>query len=216
MRRLLLLPLMLPAALAAQRPVSASPVAKRTMPSEASVPSAMREIREADLKRDLYAMAAPAMRGREGGTNDELRASMWVADQYKKIGLAPAGDDGTWFQWFIITRTRVSVPASRVTIGGQTKGLYGDVIPLATVPTEARGSVLWLADAADTTTDVKGRIVATMLKAPAPGTGHRAPVELSNPDAIRDGCDSVDGGCTQPTRRSGDFARGECAGGQLL
>jgi len=170
MRRLLLLPLMLPAALAAQRPVSASPVAKRTMPSEASVPSAMREIREADLKRDLYAMAAPAMRGREGGTNDELRASIWVADQYKKIGLAPAGDDGTWFQWFTITRTRVSVPASRVTIGGQTKGLYGDVIPLATVPTEARGSVLWLADAADTTTDVKGRIVATMLKAPAPGT----------------------------------------------
>ena len=58
----------------------------------------MREIREADLKRDLFAMPSPAMREREEGTLDELQASIWVAEQYKRIGLSPAGDDGTWFQ----------------------------------------------------------------------------------------------------------------------
>lgn len=39
------------------------------------VPAAMSQIREADLKRDLYAMASDGMRGRESGTPDEMRAS---------------------------------------------------------------------------------------------------------------------------------------------
>lgn len=135
-----------------------------------ATPKAIREIREADLKRDLFAMASSAMRGREGGTTDEMAASMWVAEQYRRIGLAPAGDDGTWFQWFNIVRTRVSVPASRATVAGQQITLYGDIIPLGVVPVEATGSVLWLADPTDTTVDVEGRIVATALRMPAPGS----------------------------------------------
>ena len=54
-------------------------------------------------------MASPAMRGREGGTIDELKASAWVAEQYRRIGLEPAGPDGSWYQWFNIVRTRVSL-----------------------------------------------------------------------------------------------------------
>ncbi len=130
----------------------------------------MSSIRESDLKRDLFAMAAPGMRGREGGTLDEMRASIWVAEQYHKLGLEPAGDEGTWFQWFNIVRTRVSTTASRVTIAGQSISLFRDAIPLNTVPVEASGAVLWLADPSDTTIDVRGRIVATALRAPLPGT----------------------------------------------
>ena len=37
-------------------------------------------IKEADIKADMFAMAGDAMRGREAGTLDEMRASMWVAD----------------------------------------------------------------------------------------------------------------------------------------
>ena len=77
-------------------------------PTAPPVPREMRAIRAADLRRDLFAMASPAMRGREGGTLDELVASIWVAEQYAKIGLEPAGENGTWFQWFNIVRTRVS------------------------------------------------------------------------------------------------------------
>ena len=153
-------------------------------PAQPAVPRAIREIREADLRNDLFAMASPAMRGREGGTLDELRASIWVADQYKRIGLEPAGDDGTWFQWFNITRTRVSVTASRATIAGQPLTLFGDVIPLGVAPVEATGPVLWIADPADTTADLRGRIVATLLRAPAPGTiratSYPAPVRYAD------------------------------------
>jgi hypothetical protein len=130
----------------------------------------LRLIKEADLRRDLFAMASPEMRGREGGTLDELKASIWVAEQYKRIGLSPAGEDGTWFQWFNITRTRVSVPASRVTIAGRTITIFGDIIPLAVTPVEASGTVLWIADPNDTTADIRGRVVATPLQPPAPGT----------------------------------------------
>ena len=71
----------------------------------------------------------PAMRGREGGTLDEMRASIWVAEQYRRIGLEPAGDDGTWFQWFDMTRTRVSVTASRASIAGQALTLFRRLHP---------------------------------------------------------------------------------------
>ena len=49
------------------------------------IPKAYSAIREADLKRDVTDMAGPSMRGREGGTVDELRASMWLADQYRAM-----------------------------------------------------------------------------------------------------------------------------------
>ena len=48
-------------------------------------PAAINAIREADLKRDLYIMGGDALRGREAGTIDEMRASVWVADEMEKI-----------------------------------------------------------------------------------------------------------------------------------
>src|SRR6185295_5577423 len=149
------------APLAAQ---SAAPAAGRST----QLPAGYAAVREADLRRDVGEMASPAMRGREGGTIDEMRASMWVAEQYRRIGLKPMGDDGTWFQWFDMTRTRVSVTASRATIGGQAMTLFHDFIPLGVVPAEASGAVLWIPDATDTTADIRGRIVATSLLAPVP------------------------------------------------
>ena len=154
------------AALAAPLPAQS---AARSPARRSDLPTGYTAIREADLRRDVGEMASPAMRGREGGTVDEMRASMWVAEQYRRIGLKPAGDDGTWFQWFDMTRTRVSVPASRASIGGQAMTLFRDFIPLGVVPAEASGTVLWIADATDTTADIRGRIVATSLLPPAPG-----------------------------------------------
>src|SRR6476469_8359570 len=61
--------------------------------SSPKIPAAFSAIREADLRRDVGEMASPAMRGREGGTIDEMRASVWVAEQYRKIGLKPMGED---------------------------------------------------------------------------------------------------------------------------
>src|SRR5262245_27353121 len=62
----------------------------------------MDRIREADLKADMFALAGDPFRGREAGTLDEMAASVWVAERAREIGLQPAGDNGTYFQFFPI------------------------------------------------------------------------------------------------------------------
>lgn len=183
-RRVALWSLMLAAPVAAQAP-------------DSTVPRAIDQIREADLRRDLFAMASPEMRGREGGTLDEMRASMWVAEQYRQLGLEPGGTDGSWFQWFNITRTRVSLTSSRATVAGQAMALFSDIVPLGTVPVEAHGTVLWLADPGDTTVDVRGRVVATVLRAPAPGSIR----QTSYPYGVRHADAAINATLSRLTRR---------------
>jgi hypothetical protein len=91
--------------------------AKPAVTAAPRIPAGMSAIREADLKRDLYTLASDAMRGREAGTVDELRASMWLAEEMRKIGLSPSGEDGSWFQWWNMRRTRISNTTSAVKIG---------------------------------------------------------------------------------------------------
>src|SRR5688572_2098995 len=110
--------------------LAATSLTAQSTTRRSALPAAYGAIREADLRRDVGAMAGPAMRGREGGTLDEMRASMWMAEQYRRIGLKPMGEDSSWFQWFDITRTRVSVTSSRARIAGQTMTLFDDFVPL--------------------------------------------------------------------------------------
>jgi len=93
---------------------------------QAPLPKGMAAITRDDIMRDVEAMASDAMRGREAGTLDELRASMWVAEAARTAGLEPAGPDG-WFQWWPMRRIQQSA-ASRVSVGGRGLALWKDVI----------------------------------------------------------------------------------------
>jgi hypothetical protein len=131
------------------------------------VPAAMSAIREADLKRDLYAMASDGMRGREAGTVDEMRASVWVAEQLRTIGVKPAGQDGSYFQWWNMLVTRVSTVSSSATIGGKSLTLWKDIVPLGANIADASGPTVWVRDPNDSTVDVRGKIVVVPMVAPA-------------------------------------------------
>ncbi len=70
--------------------------------------------------RDL---SAPVMEGRASGTAGADRAARYIADHFRRIGLRPAGDGGTYLQRFgVLTRVRlgpgntveVSTPAHAV------------------------------------------------------------------------------------------------------
>ncbi len=89
-------------------------------------------IRQDELKADLFTLAGDAMRGREGGTLDEMTASMWIAERARQAGLLPAGDNGTYFQFFPLERFRVS-PSSVVSLGGKALRMGRDVVPDNTV-----------------------------------------------------------------------------------
>ena len=130
------------------------------------LPAAYALIREADIRRDLYAMASDAMRGREAGTPDEMRASVWVAEQLRTIGVKPLGDDGSYFQWFTMYRTRVSTVSSMGTLGEQPLQVWKDFIPLGSAGADVQGPVVWIANSADSTVDVRGKVVATPMLRP--------------------------------------------------
>src|SRR5215471_10427144 len=93
----------------------------------AQVKNPIDRITQADLKADLFTLAGDAMRGREGGTIDELNASMWIAERCRAIGLQPAGDNDTYFQFFPLERLRVST-SSQVVLGGKNLRMGTDVV----------------------------------------------------------------------------------------
>jgi hypothetical protein len=131
-------------------------------------------IREADIKEDLFTLAGDAMRGREGGTLDEMTASAWVAERARAAGLLPAGDNGTYFQFFPLERLRVSA-ASSVTLGGKPLQIGRDVVIDAPVLANVDAPVVLApADAlagGDPKLDVSGRVlVARYAPTPAAGT----------------------------------------------
>jgi len=162
------LTLVAPLAAAAQKKPTAHPVPKPTNAESA--------IHEADIKRDLFALAGDHFRGREGGTLDELKASVWLADQIRATGMLPAGDDGTYFQWFNLQRTRLS-KSSTLRIGTHEIKLNED--GAVTAPTNASvnaplvfvgtGSAAELAKV-----DIKGKAVAVQIAgAPTDGISYR-------------------------------------------
>ncbi|MHB1225276.1 MAG: M28 family peptidase [Gemmatimonadaceae bacterium] len=56
------------------------------------------EITESDLMTRLYVFADDSMQGRLTGTAGYLRGTAYVAAELRRLGLRPAGDDGTYFQ----------------------------------------------------------------------------------------------------------------------
>lgn len=165
MRRLpcLLLVLALPAApLGAQTAESAAPRALRP-------PAAIGAIREVDLRRDLAAMASDEMRGREAGTLDEIRASVWLADEMRSIGVAPIGDGGSWFQWWNMRRTRISTVSSSVRVGTRTLGFWSEITPTSNAVADVAAPTVFVSDVRDTTLDVRGKVAVVVLVPPPAG-----------------------------------------------
>ena len=161
------------------------PLKLHSQSSGIATPPAYATIREADLKTDMFAMAGDAMRGREAGTLDEMRASMWVADQYRKYGLAPMGEDGTYFQWFNMRRSRISTASSSVRIGGKPFALWTEATPTSNTDGDVVGTTVFAGDGTDSTIDVRGRVAVVTLTPTAEGT--RTTINTPEYRAVRQG-----------------------------
>jgi len=131
------------------------------------LPPALSAIKEADLKKDIFELAGDAFRGRRAGTLDEMRAAVWVAQKAQEAGLKPAGEDGTYFQFYNIHRTRISNRGTFL-LNNQPLVLFKQVWPTQPLESHLNGQVVWLNSMADTTTDLKGKIVAIKIVAPNP------------------------------------------------
>ena len=89
-------------------------------------PPALSAIKQEDLKKDLYDLADAHFNGRSAGTLDELKASIWLAEKYRSIGLQPMGDDGTYLQFFTMWRNRIADKSS-ISINNKKLNLWNEV-----------------------------------------------------------------------------------------
>src|SRR3569832_152689 len=55
-------------------------------------------ITAADLRTRLYLIADDSMRGRLAGSASDTLVTRYIASEMARVGLAPAGEDGGWFQ----------------------------------------------------------------------------------------------------------------------
>lgn len=151
-RKSLLLPLALLGACTPPVTVGSAPGAE--LPGLAAIAAS-------DLRRDLFALAGDSMRGRMGASPEELRASAWLAERARDAGMQPAGDDGTFFQFFPVRRVRIA-GNSHVSVGGTPLRLWEDA--WVTTPVDARvdAPLVW----ADAPGEVRGKVVVATLQAP--------------------------------------------------
>ncbi len=129
-------------------------------------------ITEADLRRDLFTLAGDHFRGREAGTLDELKATTWLVEQARAIGLQPAGDDGTYLQWWSMRRNRIA-STSRVTVDGAPLALWTEAVVQSVTDAHVEGPVVNLSGIARDSAAklaLAGKIVVATLQAPPQST----------------------------------------------
>ena len=87
-----------------------------------------------DLMTRLYIFADDSMEGRETGTRGHLKSTAYIANELQRLGLKPAGDNGTFFQNVPLIR-RAFDEKSTITVGQTT--LHGGTDFIATAATGA-------------------------------------------------------------------------------
>jgi hypothetical protein len=76
-------------------------------------------IRKAELKADLFFLAGDGMRGRLTATTENALAADWVKARFERLGLSPAGPDGYFHDYNLLTATLGSPNTMQVTQGGR-------------------------------------------------------------------------------------------------
>jgi hypothetical protein len=117
--RLALLALLLPAGARAQTRL---PLTHAPRPTTAAITAR-------DLMTRLYIFADDSMQGREAGTPGNVKGTDYIAAEIRRLGLVPAGDDGTYFQ-AIPLKTRTFDETSTFTVAGVPLTAFTDYLAL--------------------------------------------------------------------------------------
>jgi hypothetical protein len=85
-------------------------------------------ITPADLMTRLYIIADDSMLGRESGTLGNVKVTNYIAREMERMGLRPAGENGTYFQTVPVVIARID-STRPLTVGGTALTLGTDVLP---------------------------------------------------------------------------------------
>ena len=100
-------------------------------------------ITPADLMTRVYIIADDSMLGRRAGSVGGAKGTAYIADEVRRMGLEPAGDNGTYFQNIPLMRSGVDTTSS-LSVDGSALTLWKDFIPLPEFDNSAFGGVITL------------------------------------------------------------------------
>lgn len=89
-----------------------APLPAQTSPAPLSRAAAT--ISAADVARRVGIIADDSMMGRDTPSRGLDLTAQYVADEFRRFGLRPGGDDSTWFQRYPITRRRLDLEKSLI------------------------------------------------------------------------------------------------------
>lgn len=81
-------------------------------PSPAAAQGTRVAVNEDSLRAHLFAISADSMGGRATGSRGDALAGAWIAAQFARAGLEPAGDSGTFYQDIPRPATRWTPPGA--------------------------------------------------------------------------------------------------------
>jgi len=124
-------------------------------------------ITAADLRQRLYLIADDSMMGRETGSLGAFKTSAYVAAEFRRLGLEPAGDSGSYFQRVPFWDVKVDPNSRIVTSSGASLRIGTDFMPVsfaAPPRTLTQSPVVYAGSVGDTAhlmapTDIAGKFV---------------------------------------------------------
>jgi hypothetical protein len=143
-------------------------------------PPTTREITGRDLRVRLFLLADDSMGGREPGSIGNFKATEYIAAEFKRLGLEPAGEHGTYFQQVPFVRERTD-PERKLEAEGVTLSAGSDFIPALWIGSRAQprleATAIYGGNAADSlswidTSTVRGRMVVLDVR-PVQGAPRR-------------------------------------------
>ena len=111
------------------------PSDRRVWPDEGPATWAPRPTESAitanDLRTRLYQIADDSMQGRKTGEIGNFKTTTYVASEFKRLGLKPAGDSGTYFQILPWGTSRFDSTRARLIAAGSALSPHTEWIPIA-------------------------------------------------------------------------------------
>src|SRR5690348_14235584 len=112
----------------------ASCISRVTTSTPASATGTVSAITPADLERRLFIIAHDSMMGRETGSEGAFKTTAYIAAEFQRLGLKPAGDNGTYFQ--VVPFWRLAADStSRLAVAGSPLVFRRDFLPSSPVTT---------------------------------------------------------------------------------
>ena len=99
--------------------------------SETLSPDWTRALSAVEYFKHVRFLASDDLKGRGNGSPELQRASEYSADQFRTLGLKPAGDKGTWFENFQITTGTAYGQRNALTIDSRKLAIDADFEPLS-------------------------------------------------------------------------------------